>query len=190
MLFLSQRSETSHPISLRISDGSIPADFPLGTYYLTGPGIFSDDHGSTVHPLDGHGYLRAFEFRDGAVRYSARYVETEAKKEEREEGTGEWRFTHRGPFSMLKGGKKVGNVKVMKNVANTAVVRWGGRLLCLWEGGSPYQIDGNTLETIGAVHLIDGGDDVESLRRWRGFGEVALDLAASLLKPLLYGMFQ
>lgn len=187
MLFLSQRSETTDPIPLRLSDGSIPSDFPAGAYYLAGPGIFSDDHGSTIHPLDGHGYLRAFEFRDGgAVTYSARYVETEARKEEREDETGRWRFTHRGPFSLLKGGKTVGNLKVMKNVANTAVVRWGGRLLCLWEGGSPYEIDGRTLETIGAVDLVGGGDEV-SRRRWRRFGDVGLDLAAALLKPLLYG---
>ncbi|KAL0923752.1 hypothetical protein M5K25_007822 [Dendrobium thyrsiflorum] len=192
MLFLSQRSETPYPIPLRIADGAIPADFPLGTYYLTGPGIFSDDHGSTIHPLDGHGYLRAFEFRDrGAVWYSAKYVETEAKKEEREEETGEWRFTHRGPFSMLKGGKKVGNMKVMKNVANTTVFRWGGRLLCLWEGGEPYEIDGRTMETIGAVDLIGDGDgDEVSRRRWRRFGEVGLDLAAALLRPVLYGVFK
>ncbi|XP_020587311.1 carotenoid cleavage dioxygenase 7, chloroplastic [Phalaenopsis equestris] len=190
MLFLSQRSETLHPIPLPISDGSIPSDFPVGTYYLAGPGIFSDDHGSTIHPLDGHGYLRAFEFRDaGAVRYSARYVETDAKKEEREEETGEWRFTHRGPFSMLKGGKRVGNTKVMKNVANTAVVRWGGKLLCLWEGGQPYQIDGRTLQTISPIALIPDGDQV-GCRRWPKLPEVGFDLAAALLRPVLHGVFK
>ncbi|KAK9273210.1 hypothetical protein L1049_018017 [Liquidambar formosana] len=139
-LFVSQRSETAEPVTLRVVDGAIPADFPSGTYYLTGPGLFTDDHGSTVHPLDGHGYLRAFNIDGvtGEVQFMARYVKTEAQVEECDPETGTWRFSYRGPFSVLRGGKKVGNTKVMKNVANTSVLQWGGRLLCLWEGGDPY----------------------------------------------------
>lgn len=74
-LWVSQRSETAAPVTLHVVDGAIPADFPSGTYYLTGPGLFSDDHGSTVHPLDGHGYLRTFTI-DGAkgeAKFMARY---------------------------------------------------------------------------------------------------------------------
>ncbi|KAK4411223.1 Carotenoid cleavage dioxygenase 7, chloroplastic [Sesamum angolense] len=106
-LFVSQRAETAKPIALRLVDGVLPNDFPSGTYYLTGPGLFSDDHGSTVHPLDGHGYLRAFNIdaARGKVEFMARYIETEAQAEERDPSTGEWRFTHRGPFSVLKEGK-------------------------------------------------------------------------------------
>jgi 9-cis-beta-carotene 9',10'-cleaving dioxygenase len=73
LLFFSQRSELHRSIRLQPIFGSLPWDFPLGTYYLVGPGIFSDDHGSTVHPLDGHGYLRSFDFSNGGVHYSARY---------------------------------------------------------------------------------------------------------------------
>ncbi|KAK8964219.1 hypothetical protein KSP40_PGU000802 [Platanthera guangdongensis] len=197
MLFLSQRSETTEPIVLRAIDGAIPADFPPGTYYLTGPGIFADDHGSTLHPLDGHGYLRAFVFAGGgATRYSARYVDTAAAREEKYEsdaGADGWRFTHRGPFSVLKGGKRVGNLKVMKNVANTAVVRWGRRLMCLWEGGDPYEIDASTMETIGTVDLIGESGEKERSRRRRvgggGFRETAVDLATALLRPVLHGVF-
>ncbi|PPD80967.1 hypothetical protein GOBAR_DD22101 [Gossypium barbadense] len=156
-LFISQRSETSEPITLPVVEGTIPPDFPSGTYYLTGPGLFVDDHGSTVHPLDGHGYLRAFSI-DGVpkeVKFTAKYIKTEAQVEERDPVTGSWRFTHRGPFSVLKGGKKLGNVKVMKNVANTSVLKWGGKLLCLWEGGDPYQIESETLDTVGSFNVIN-----------------------------------
>ncbi|PIM98083.1 9-cis-beta-carotene 9',10'-cleaving dioxygenase [Handroanthus impetiginosus] len=194
-LFVSQRAETTKPISLRLVDGALPLDFPSGTYYLTGPGLFSDDHGSTVHPLDGHGYLRTFKV-DGArgkVEFMAKYIETEAQAEERDPATGEWRFTHRGPFSVLKGGKMVGNTKVMKNVANTSVLQWGGRLFCLWEGGDPYEIEAQTLDTVGRFNVVASGrmsapevgsDDGE---RFRGD---FLDLAAQILKPLLYGVFK
>ncbi|KAL3516906.1 hypothetical protein ACH5RR_023808 [Cinchona calisaya] len=192
-LFVSQRSETAEPIKLRIVDGAIPQDFPLGTYYLTGPGLFADDHGSTVHPLDGHGYLRTFKIDGvrGNVEFMARYIRTEAQVEERDPITGRWRFTHRGPFSVLKGGKMVGNTKVMKNVANTSVLRWGGRLFCLWEGGDPYEIDSITLDTIGKFDLINGNhkyllqDDqnlAPKLDVW--------DVAAQILKPILYGVFK
>ncbi|KAH7862767.1 hypothetical protein Vadar_009218 [Vaccinium darrowii] len=187
-LWVSQRSETADPITLRVVDGAIPVDFPSGTYYLTGPGLFSDDHGSTVHPLDGHGYLRSFKI-DGAkgeVKFMARYIETEAQVEERDPETGRWRFTHRGPFSVLKGGKMVGNTKVMKNVANTSVLRWGRRLLCLWEGGEPYEIESTTLETVGKVDVIDGGDQAAT---GRGLNVDVWDAAAAMLKPILYGVF-
>jgi 9-cis-beta-carotene 9',10'-cleaving dioxygenase len=65
--------------------------------------MFADDHGSTVHLLDGHGYLGSFRFgADGAVYYSARYVETTAQREEHNAGGASWRFTRWGPFSVLR----------------------------------------------------------------------------------------
>ncbi|KAL4567193.1 hypothetical protein LXL04_022768 [Taraxacum kok-saghyz] len=190
-LFVSQRTETANPVSLRVVEGSIPSDFPLGTYYLTGPGLFKDDFGSTVHPLDGHGYLRAFTI-DGAkgeITYMARYIKTAAQVEEHDGETGEWRFTHRGPFSVLKNGKKIGNTKVMKNVANTSVLRWGDRLFCLWEGGAPYEIESASLDTVGKFDLINNSngsilDEHMVDHRWD-----VLDLAAGILKPILYGIF-
>ncbi|XP_050236212.1 carotenoid cleavage dioxygenase 7, chloroplastic [Mercurialis annua] len=188
-LFVSQRSETTEPITLRVVDGAVPQDFPSGTYYLTGPGLFTDDHGSTVHPLDGHGYLRSFNIDGvtGEVKFMAKYVKTEAQMEEHDPDTDTWRFTYRGPFSVLKSGKKVGNTKVMKNVANTCVLKWGGRLLCLWEGGSPYEIESATLDTIGRFNMIGEGnltvsDGNNSRDIW--------DLAAGLLRPILYGTFK
>ncbi|XAR63235.1 9-cis-beta-carotene 9',10'-cleaving dioxygenase [Bertholletia excelsa] len=179
-LFVSQRSETAEPLSLHAVDGAVPRDFPLGTYYLTGPGLFNDDHGSTVHPLDGHGYLRAFMINGekGEVKFTARYIETEAAVEERDAATGRWRFTHRGPFS------------IMKNVANTSVLRWGGRLFCLWEGGDPYEIEKTTLATVGKVDVVGAG---VAAKAKEGDGESRRDMwdmAAAMLKPILYGVFK
>ncbi|XP_030501041.2 carotenoid cleavage dioxygenase 7, chloroplastic [Cannabis sativa] len=199
-LFVSQRSETAKPVTLRVVDGAVPTDFPIGTYYLTGPGIFSDDHGSTVHPLDGHGYLRAFVFDSSQeVKFMARYVKTEAQTEEHDSETDTWRFAYRGPFSVLKGGQKLGNTKVMKNVANTSVLMWGGRLLCLWEGGDPYEIESRTLNTIGKLDLINGCDSVSDAvynnnnnnnNKVDDDDDDAWGLAARLLKPILYGVFK
>lgn len=187
-LFMSQRSETTQPIKLHVLEGAIPTDFPSGAYYLTGPGIFKDDHGSTVHPLDGHGYLRSFTFDNATneVKYMAKYIKTEAQVEEYDRKTGSWRFTHRGPFSVLKGGKKIGNTKVMKNVANTSVLMWGKKLLCMWEGGNPYEIESGTLDTIGKFNMVDGCDmDDHNVNH----GGDVWEVAASFLKPILYGTF-
>ncbi|KAK7293402.1 hypothetical protein RJT34_16267 [Clitoria ternatea] len=188
-LFFSQRSEATQPITLHIMHGDIPVDFPSGTYYLTGPGLLSDDHGSTVHPLDGHGYLRAFTFDKVSkdVKYMAKYIKTEAQVEEHDPETNEWKFTHRGPFSVLKGGKKVGNTKVMKNVANTSVLKWGEKLLCMWEGGEPYEIQAGTLDTIGRYNMMDGGDLQDHDQNHRAD---VWEVAATLLKPILYGVFK
>lgn len=189
---MSQRSETTQPITLRVVDGAVPADFPTGTYYLTGPGILSDDHGSTVHPLDGHGYLRAFTFDNNVtnkVKYMAKYIRTEAQLEEHDPKTNTWKFTHRGPFSVLKGGKKVGNTKVMKNVANTSVLKWGEKLLCMWEGGEPYEMESGTLDTIGRYNMMDGCDLDDHEDDENPGDHDVWDVAASLLKPILYGTY-
>lgn len=185
---MSQRQETTQPVTLRVVDGVIPADFPCGTYYLTGPGLFSDDHGSTVHPLDGHGYLRAFSIDSVSkkVTYMAKYVKTEAQVEEHDPKTDTWKFTHRGPFSVLKGGRKVGNTKVMKNVANTSVLRWGEKLLCFWEGGNPYEIESGTLDTVGRFDMMDINGCDSNLTKSKLDGD-AWEFAAGVLKPLLFG---
>ncbi|KAI5079808.1 hypothetical protein GOP47_0005287, partial [Adiantum capillus-veneris] len=69
-LFASQRKEVIEPIKLELVEGTLPRDL-TGAYYLTGPGVFSDDFGSRVHPLDGHGYLRKFHIHEGSVEYTA-----------------------------------------------------------------------------------------------------------------------
>ncbi|PKU83916.1 Carotenoid cleavage dioxygenase 7, chloroplastic [Dendrobium catenatum] len=183
-LFSSQPAESVDPLPLVATKGSLPADFPLGTYYLIGPGMISDDHGSTVNPLDGHGYLRAFRFiGGGVVMYSARYVETEAAKEEREAKTGEWRFRRSGIFSRLKSGWRAPSWTCIKNVANTTVLTWAGRLFCLWEGGYPYELEPKSLATVGPADFITAAEG----RQRRGGGGGVLNLAAGITKLLIHG---
>ncbi|KAL6957591.1 Carotenoid cleavage dioxygenase 7, chloroplastic [Sarracenia purpurea var. burkii] len=82
----------------------------------------------------------------------------------------------------------VGNTKVMKNVANTSVLWWGRRLFCLWEGGDPYEIQVSTLDTIGKFEVTCGG----KLRSRHGREvEVGVwDMVATMLKPILYGVYK
>ncbi len=107
-----------------------------------------------AHPFDGHGYVRAFEFqRDGSLRLRARFVQTPAYKDELAAG----RLVHRGlgtnpsPHFWKNLGAGLGG----RNVANTTIVRWNGALLAGWEGGAPYALDADSLETRGEA-TFDG----------------------------------
>lgn len=84
----------------------------------------------------------------------------------------------------------LGNTRVMKNVANTSVLKWGGHLLCLWEGGLPYEINEVTLDTVGEFDLA-GSPAAGKLSSGAGprLPELGIDLAASFLKPILHGNF-
>jgi all-trans-8'-apo-beta-carotenal 15,15'-oxygenase len=44
----------------------------------------------------------------------------------------------------------------IKNVANTNVIYWGGRLLALWEGGLPYKLDPKTLRCDDKEYTLRG----------------------------------
>ncbi|CAM6021829.1 unnamed protein product [Sphagnum balticum] len=181
-LYRTQRSEVEVPIPLTLVEGAVPDDL-AGVYYLCGPGILSDDHGSQVHPLDGHGYLRKFVFNGATdpVMYSARYIDTEARQQEFDKENKTWRFTYRGPFSLLRGGDRFGNLKVMKNVANTSALQWAGRLMCLYEGGIPYEVDAVTLKTLGLFRLISNPHG--TLR------SAAVGVVGKMIQPILKGVF-
>ncbi|BBN00944.1 9-cis-beta-carotene 9',10'-cleaving dioxygenase [Marchantia polymorpha subsp. ruderalis] len=160
-LFRCQREEVN-PVPLEVVEGQLPVDLQ-GNYYLQGPGILSDDHGSRVSPLDGHGYVRKFSFKEGILEFSAKYVGTEACKQEFNEEKKSWKFTYRGPFSLLKKGARLGNMKVMKNVANTSVFEWAGKLMCLYEGGQPYEMDPTSLDTVGLLNMCRDTKNIDDL---------------------------
>ena len=61
---------------LRLVSGAIPKDL-RGTLYVNGPARVIDGRGRAAHPLDGHGFVRAFSFGDGVgVTVRGRFVRT------------------------------------------------------------------------------------------------------------------
>ncbi|MBE2253506.1 MAG: carotenoid oxygenase family protein [Myxococcus sp.] len=132
-------------------EGVIPHALRGGRLLSNGPG-WTLIGGRLAHPFDGHGYLRAFEFkRDGSVQLRARFVQTPAFQSE----DAAQRLTHRGLGTNL-GDHFWQNVlrgTGPRNVANTTVVRWNGQLLAGWEGGAPYAVDAESLETRGEETL-------------------------------------
>jgi carotenoid cleavage dioxygenase-like enzyme len=95
------------------------------------------------HWFDGDGMIHGFFFEKGRVSYKNRWVRTERFRLER--AAGEALFG--GINDMMLTHESV--VGVSGNTANTNIVSHAGKLLALWEGGLPTELDPETLETRG-----------------------------------------
>jgi all-trans-8'-apo-beta-carotenal 15,15'-oxygenase len=129
-------------------DLTIPSDFPPGTYFRNGAGRYEANDGTQVmHMFDGDGLVNALTINgQGNVVFRNKFVQTAEFKADMECGG----FTARGVFGTPKSGGILNNAFDMKtkNVANTNVILCGDKLFALWEGGRPYELDPQTLETI------------------------------------------
>ncbi|MEL6441086.1 MAG: carotenoid oxygenase family protein [Cyanobacteria bacterium J06621_8] len=133
-------------------EGQIPVELS-GTLYRNGPGLLDIGGTEIQHPFDGDGMISAFSFQDGKVHYRNRFVKTEFYLKEREAGE----ILYRGVFGTQKPGGLFNNIfdLRLKNIANTGVIHWGGKLLALWEAAEPHRLDPQTLETVG-IDYLDG----------------------------------
>jgi len=134
------------------SSGSIPPGLQ-GALYRNGPGRLERAGQWVHHPFDGDGMITALHFSKGHATLTNRFVRTEGRQAEEQQG----RFLYRGVFGTPKPGGLLANAfdLRMKNIANTHVVKLGDQLLALWEASSPYALDPATLETHGLT-LLDG----------------------------------
>ena len=122
---------------------SLPADL-RGTYFRNGHARFVGYDGRKVrHPFDADGMVTAvtLDGREGRAVVRSRFVATDGAVAERRARTA----IHPGQFGNPKpfwaGGAN------FKNLANTNVLWHGGRLLALWEGGRPHELDPLSLAT-------------------------------------------
>jgi all-trans-8'-apo-beta-carotenal 15,15'-oxygenase len=143
-----------HEYEYQITDieGKIPEELS-GTLFRNGPGLL-DIAGSAIHhPFDGDGMISAFSFQNGQAYYRNRFVKTTAYLEEKAAG----KILYRGVFGTQRPGGWLNNIFdfKLKNIANTGVIYWGGKLLALWEAAEPHRLDPKTLETIG-IDYLDG----------------------------------
>ncbi|MGK7889029.1 MAG: carotenoid oxygenase family protein [Leptolyngbyaceae cyanobacterium] len=133
-------------------DGAIPPELS-GTLFRNGPGLL-DVHGQRVHhPFDGDGMVCAIAFRNGRAHFRNRFIRTEAYVSEQKAG----KMLYRGIFGTQKPGGWLANIFDirLKNIANTQVIYWGGKLLALWEAAKPHRLDPQTLDTLG-IDTLDG----------------------------------
>lgn len=133
-------------------EGAIPSDLE-GTLFRNGPGLL-DIGGSPIrHPFDGDGMISSFAFKQGRAYYRNRFVRTEGYVSEQDAG----KPLYRGVFGTQKPGGFWNNLfdLRLKNIANTQVIYWGGKLLALWEAAEPHRLDPETLATVG-IDYLDG----------------------------------
>jgi all-trans-8'-apo-beta-carotenal 15,15'-oxygenase len=131
--------------------GEIPAGLK-GVLYRNGPGRMERGGHDYGHLFDGDGHVCRFSFDGGRVGYTNRYVRTAFFDEEERAG----RIIYRCLGTNRPGGMPANFLRLrFKNAANTHVIAHAGRLLALYEGGPPYELDPLSLETRG-VWDLDG----------------------------------
>ncbi|MCP5128592.1 MAG: carotenoid oxygenase family protein [Pseudomonadales bacterium] len=138
--------EASYWIDGATISGAIP-DGLEGTLFRNGPGrnrIGTQQYG---HWFDGDGMISAVTFKNGRVHFKNRYVRTPKYVRETEAQ----RILYRGVGTQIPGGILKNAFRSPGNAANTSVVLHAGKLLALWEGGKPWELDPATLETVGVL---------------------------------------
>ena len=126
-----------------------------GTLYRNGPARYTRAGQRYAHWFDPDGMVQAFTLDDTGITHRGRFVRTE--KFEREERAG--RFLYNGAGTSIDGARPVRNNESI-NVANINVQPVAGELWALWEAGSPYRVDSDTLATVGRQRFSDELDGV------------------------------
>lgn len=131
-------------------EGEIPPELN-GTLFKNGPGLLDINGQNIHHPFDGDGMISRITFTNGRAHFRNRFVRTKAYVEEQKAG----KILYRGVFGTQKPGGWLANAFDfnLKNIANTNVIYWGGKLLALWEAADPHKLDPRTLETLGKEHF-------------------------------------
>lgn len=130
--------------------GAVPTDLQ-GTFYRNGPGrqrIGTTPYG---HWFDGCGMLSAFSFVDGRVHFANKYIRTPKYVKE----TAAQEIKYRGFGTQIPGGLRKNIGRPTGNPSNTNLVYHAGKLLTLYEGGRPFEVDPSTLDTVG-IYSYDG----------------------------------
>lgn len=123
--------------------GEIPAAL-RGVYMRNGANQAFPPIGR-YHVFDGDGMIHALYLEDGTATYRNRFVESRGLLAEREAGRA--LFGGLSQFTMPDE-ETLAKVGIMKNTANTNVIRHGGRYLALMEGAPPTELT-RSLETVG-----------------------------------------
>lgn len=130
--------------------GELPHDLS-GTFVRNGPNPQFPSIGR-YNWIDGDGMLHGIQISNGKAVYRNRYVHTRGLKIEQKADQAIWT----GLMEPPQLNNPANNFfSPFKNTANTALVWHAGRLLALWEGGEPYEIEVSDLKTVGP-YTYDG----------------------------------
>ncbi|MEO0459073.1 MAG: carotenoid oxygenase family protein [Cyanobacteria bacterium P01_A01_bin.114] len=124
--------------------GELPSDL-CGTFIRNGPNPKFSPLGRHSW-FDGDGMLHGIHMSNGKALYRNRYVHTRGFEIEQAANRALWAGLLEPPQLANPANNLFGP---FKNTANTALVWHADRLLALWEGGEPYEIDRSQLTTAG-----------------------------------------
>jgi len=124
-------------------EGKWPKD-AYGSFYRNGPARMERKGVRLQHWFDGDGMVHRFNINAKGVSHHGQFVATE--KYLREEAA--QAFLYNATGTRIQNASSPRNNDTV-NVANTALLPWQGELLALWEGGSAYSLDPETLTTKG-----------------------------------------
>ena len=156
--FASQPTEFDYILTTDEIEGVIPRDFRGGTLFRNMPALFERNGVEYGHYLDGDGYVVKFsiDVARNQMRFQSKFVRTEEFKEEEESGEIKSRSTFRtqrkpNNLSVRLTGLDINNAfdLKLKNLANTNVMYWAGKLMVFFEAGVPYRINPFSLNTLG-----------------------------------------
>lgn len=133
---------------LSVLSGQLPEDL-RGSLYRNGPGRLERQGQRVSHWFDGDGAVLAVHFADGQATATYRYVQSAGYADEEAAD----QFLYSGYGSLAPGPFWQRWNAQLKNAGNTSVLALPDKLLALWEGGWPHDLDLHTLETKG-VHAL------------------------------------
>ncbi|MCU8083465.1 carotenoid oxygenase family protein [Shewanella sp. SM23] len=136
------------PLTMQVS-GEWPAQLS-GNLYRNGPAKMSRAGKAYQHWFDGDGMVQQFSVSNGQIQHQAKFIQT--KKFKVEEAAGAFKYTTAG--TVIPNALPIRNNDDL-NVANTSLLPRHGELLALWEAGSPYRLDAQTLTTLGVKSFGD-----------------------------------
>ena len=116
-----------------------------GTLLRNGPGLFERDGQRYQHWFDGDGLIQSWTISATGITHQSKFVQTSKFARE----------NRSGKFEVMAAGTTIPNAHAASgpddaNTANTSVMQIGGKTYARWEAGSAYEIDPETLKTIGA----------------------------------------
>ncbi|UJW84974.1 carotenoid oxygenase family protein [Devosia sp. SL43] len=133
--------------------GEIPSSLNGAFYRMHGDWIYAPKFKDEAS-LSADGYISMFRFADGSVDYRGRYVRTDRYNTQiaaRRQLYGYYRNPHTDDAEV----RDIDNPG-RRTAANTTPVILAGKLYATKEEGLPYEIDPNTLETVGETDF--GGE--------------------------------
>ena len=132
---------------LEPSQGEVPAGL-RGSYYLNGPANLQRGNFRYRHWLDGDGFVRAVHFNEGRAELVSRFVRTRKFEDEAEAGRPLYRtFGTSFPDDRLRRGM------ALETPANVSIYPFGGKLLAFGEQALPWELDQDSLETLGEFNF-------------------------------------